>query len=152
MNLDEWSKRELDDIYVSTLIMKETAYKKIIDIVVPEENTTSYWFKKFNEFKMRGITDLFMVAILDNDQMNRTLKMIYNDSIKMPSMIEFYNNSRPYILQKKSQNLMSEIRKIYKSNNLEEAEELYINLKEKYKNEKLLMVIIEKYVKEIFLC
>lgn len=29
MNLDEWSKRELDDIYVSTLIMKETAYKKV---------------------------------------------------------------------------------------------------------------------------
>lgn len=47
---------------------------------------------------MRGITDLFMVAILDNDQMNRTLKMVYNEYIKMPSMIEFYNNSRPYIL------------------------------------------------------
>lgn len=172
MNLDEWTRRELDDVYVSTLIMKEKAYKKennvpkkqdiyifmginlrgykkIIDVIVPEEETTSYWYKKINEFKTRGIEELFMVAILDNIHMNKALKMIYKEMIEMPSMIEFYNNSRPYILQKNHRTLMSEMQKIYKSNNIKEAKELYDNLKIKYKDEKLLLIIIDKYIDDI---
>lgn len=172
MKLNEWLRRELDDVYVSTLIMKEKAYKrvngipkkqdiyifmginlrgykKIIDIIVPEEETTSYWYKKIGEFKVRGIEELFMVAVLDNPYMNKALKMIYEGMIQMPSMIEFYNNSRPYILQKNHRTLMSEMQKIYKCNNNVEAKEIYNDLKIKYKEEKLLLIIIDKYIDDI---
>ena len=65
MELEDYIKRELDNVYVSTLVMKEMVYKrenkipikqavyilmglnlrgykKIIDVVVPTEDTTSY--------------------------------------------------------------------------------------------------------------
>ena len=172
MNLEEWCKRELDDVYVSTIIMKEQAYKrvngvpkkqelyifmglnlrgykKVIDVIVPNENTTSYWFNKISEFKVRGIKELFMVAMLENENMNRAIKIVYKGVIQMPSMIEFYNNSKPYVIQKNHRQLMGEMQKIYKSETEEEALEKSKELKEKYKNEKLLLLILEKYMKEI---
>lgn len=172
MKIEEWMKRELDDIYVSTLIMKEKAYKrtngiprkqdiyilmgvnlrgykKIIDVIVPDEETTSYWYKKISEFKVRGIEELLMVSILDNKYMNKALNMVYKEMIEMPSMIEFYNNSRPYILQKDHRTLMSEMQQIYKSENIIDAQNLYRDLKIKYKDDKLLLMVIDKYIDDI---
>lgn len=172
MKIEEWMKRELDDIYVSTLIMKEKAYKrtngiprkqdiyilmglnlrgykKIIDVIVPDEETTSYWYKKISEFKARGIEELLMVSILDNKYMNKALNMVYKEMIEMPSMIEFYNNSRPYILQKDHRTLMSEMQQIYKSENVIDAQNLYRDLKIKYEDDKLLLMVIDKYIDDI---
>lgn len=169
MILEEWMKRELDEVYVSTIIMKETAYKringipkkqniyilmglnlrgykKIIDVIVPIEDTTGFWYTKISELKSRGVEELFMVAMLDNVYMNKAIKMVYPNVIQMPSMIEFYNNSRPYIIQKNHRKLMSEMQKIYISNNMEEASKLYNELVEKYKTDKLLLMVINKYI------
>lgn len=172
MILEEWMKRELDEVYVSTIIMKETAYKringipkkqniyilmglnlrgykKIIDVIVPIEDTTGFWYTKISELKSRGVEELFMVAMLDNVYMNKAIKMVYPNVIQMPSMIEFYNNSRPYIIQKNHRKLMSEMQKIYISNNMEEASKLYNELVEKYKNDKLLLMVINRYIDDI---
>ena len=172
MNLEEWMKRELDDVYVSTIIMKEKAYKRVsgipkkqdiyifmginlrgykkfIDVIVPTEDTTSYWYNRISNFKVRGIEELFMVAMVDNVHINKVFKMIYPNVIKMPSMIEFYNNSRPYIIQKNHRELMSKIQKIYISENIEEAKELYDKLLEEYKNDKLLLMVINRIIDDI---
>ena len=172
MNLEEWMKRELDDVYVSTIIMKEKAYKRVsgiprkqdiyifmginlrgykkfIDVIVPTEDTTSYWYNRISNFKVRGIEELFMVSMVDNIHINKVFKMIYPSMIKMPSMIEFYNNSRPYIIQKNHRQLMSKIQKIYISENIEEAKELYDKLIEEYKNDKLLLMVINRIIDDI---
>ena len=172
MNLEEWMKRELDDVYVSKIIMKEKAYKRVggipkkqdiyifmginlrgykkfIDVIVPTEDTTSYWYNRINNFKARGIEEFFMVAMVDNVHINKVFKMIYPNMIKMPSMIEFYNNSRPYIIQKNHRELMSKIQKIYISENIEQAKELYEELLEKYKNDKLLLMVINRIIDDI---
>ena len=44
---------------------------------------------------------------------------------------------------------MSEMQKIYISNNMEEASKLYNELVEKYKNDKLLLMVINKYIDDI---
>ena len=165
-------KRELDDTYLSTIIMKERVYKKtnnipkkqdvyilmginlkgykrMIDIIVPEEDTTSYWFNKMSELKTRGIEDLFMVSILENENMKKAIKMSYPGVILMPSMMEIYNKTRPYILQKNHRELMRDMQKIYKSKDVEEAKTLIEETKEKYKDNKLLLMVIEKYINGI---
>ena len=172
MELEDYIKRELDNVYVSTLIMKETAYKrenkipikqdvyiimglnlrgykKIIDVVVPAEDTTSYWYNVISSYKSRGIEEFFMVALTDNMHMNKAFKMVYPNMLKMPSMMEFYNNSRPYILQKDHRKLMSKMQYIYKAENKEEAKEKYERLKEEFKDNKLLLMIINKYIDDI---
>ena len=172
MELEDYIKRELDNVYVSTLIMKETAYKrenkipikqdvyiimglnlrgykKIIDVVVPAENTTSYWYNVISSYKSRGVEEFFMVALTDNMYMNKAFKMVYPNMLKMPSMMEFYNNSRPYILQKDHRKLMSKMQYIYKAENKEEAKEKYERLKEENKDNKLLLMIINRYIDDI---
>lgn len=165
-------KRELDDTYLSTIVMKERVYKKtnnipkkqdvyilmginlkgykrMIDIIVPEEDTTSYWFNKMSELKTRGIEDLFMVSILENENMKMAIKMTYPGVILMPSMMEIYNKTRAYILQKNHRELMRNMQKIYKSKDMEEAKTLIEETKEKYKENKLLLMVIEKYINGI---
>ncbi|MDO4962527.1 MAG: transposase [bacterium] len=172
MNLEEWMKRELDDTYLSTMIMKERVYKKvnnvpkkqdvymimginlkgykrIIDIIVLEEETTSFWFNKMSELKSRGINELFMVSMLDNDHMKKAIKMAYPGVILMPSMMEIYNNTRPYILQKNHRELMRDMQNIYKSKDIEEAKMLYNEIKNKYKDNKLLLMVVDKYIDDI---
>jgi len=172
MELEDYIKRELDNVYVSTLVMKEMVYKrenkvpikqavyilmglnlrgykKIIDVVVPTEDTTSYWYNVISSYKIRGVEEFFMVAVTDNAHMNKTFKMVYPNMIKMPSMMEFHNNSRPYILQKDHRKLMSKMQYIYKSETKEEAKEKYEDLKEEFKDNKLLLMIINKYIDDI---
>ena len=45
---------------------------------------------------------------------------------------------------------MRKIERIYRSKRMEDGEEIYINLKENYKDNKLLIMIIDKYMSEIF--
>ena len=52
-------------------------------------------------------------------------------------MIEFYNNSRPYIIQKNHRELMSKIQKIYKSETIEEAKKIIENFVKMIKRENL---------------
>jgi len=172
MNLEDWMNRQLDSVYVSTLIMKETVYKRVnnvpkkqdiyvflglnlkgykkfIDVVVPVEDTTGFWYNKINEFKTKGIEHFFMVSILKEEHLKKAFKMVYPDIIFMPSMIEFYNNSRPYIVQKDHRKLMQNMQKIYISNNKEEAINIYNLLVQKYKDNKLLLFAINKYIDDI---
>lgn len=162
MELEDYIKRELDNVYVSTLIMKETVYKrenkvlikqgvyilmglnlrgykKIIDVVVPIEDTTGYWYNVISSYKSRGIEEFFMVALTDNMLMNKAFKMVYPNIIKMPSMIEFHNNSRPYILQKNHRKLMSKMQYIYKSKTKEAATDASKAILDKWKDNKILI-------------
>lgn len=172
MNLEDWMKRQLDNVYVSTLIMKESVYKRIngipkkqdvyiflglnlkgykkfIDVVVPTENTTGYWYNKINEFKAKGIDEFFMISMLKEEHLKKAFKMIYPNVIFMPSMIEFYNNSMPYILQKDHRVLMQKMQKIYTSKDIEEATNIYNLMLEEYKNNKLLLIAVNKYINDI---
>ena len=172
MNLEDWMKRQLDNVYVSTLIMKESVYKRIngvpkkqdvyiflglnlrgykkfIDVVVPTENTTGYWYNKISEFKSKGIEEFFMVSMLREEHLKKAFKMVYSNVLFMPSMIEFYNNSMPYILQKDHSVLMQKMQKIYTSKNKEEATSIYNLMLEEYKNNKLLLIAVNKYIDDI---
>ena len=166
MNLEEWCKRELDDVYVSTIIMKEQAYKrvngvpkkqelyifmglnlrgykKVIDVIVPNENTTSYWFNKISEFKARGIKELFMVAMLENENMNRAIKYyikkLENDIPYMFQLYEYPIEIRKLIYTTNPiESLNSELRKVTN------GKRYFVNEKTL---EKVLCLRVEKYIK-----
>jgi transposase-like protein len=64
-------------------------------------------------------------------------------------MCEFYNNSRPYIIQKDHRKLLGQIQKIYISKNEEEASKLYKELIDNYKDDKLLLMVINRCISDI---
>lgn len=172
MKLEDWMNRQLDDVYVSTIIIRHQVYnrvngvpkrqdvyiflginlrgyKKFIDVIVPKEDTTSYWFNIISNFKERGIDDFFMVAMVNNFHLKKAFKMVFPNTLLMPSMCEFYNNSRPYIIQKDHRKLLGQIQKIYISKNEEEASKLYKELIDNYKDDKLLLMVINRCISDI---
>ena len=106
--------------------------------------------REISNIKERGIEELFMVSMINNKWIKKVIKMNYPEVIYAPSMIEIYNKTQNYIARKDHRIIMREISRIYKSKTKEEGEEIYNKLKELYRENKLLNLIIDKYIKEIF--
>lgn len=134
MILEEWMKRELDEVYVSTIIVKETVYKringipkkqniyilmrlnlrgykKIIDVIVPTEETTGFWYTKISELKSRGVKD---ILYLSSDGVSGFKEIL--------------------VSRKQWKELCDDLKRIYKNVNLESA----TNILEKWKTNKIL--------------
>ena len=173
MKLKDWKNRELEKLYINVFILEEETYvrikeeikkqkiyifiginikgyKDIIGVFIPEEETTGYWMREISNIKERGIEELFMISMINNKWIKKVIKMNYPEVIYAPSMIEIYNKTQNYIARKDHRIIMREISRIYKSKTKEEGEEIYKKLKEIYKENKLLNLIIDKYIKEIF--
>ena len=67
-----------------------------------------------------------------------------------PSMVEIYNKTQKYIARKDHRVVMRELGRVFRSLTLEEAKVIYNNLVENYKENKLILQIINKYINEIF--
>jgi len=173
MEVKDWSKKELEKLYVNIFIIEEETYvrkneeikkqkiyifiglnlkgyKDIIGIYTPEVETTGYWIREISNMKARGVEEIFMISIINNKWLKKVIKMNYPEVIMAPSMVELYNKTQKYIARKDHRIIMRELGRIYKSETLEEAKEIYTKLKEEYKENKLIIQIIDKYIKEIF--
>ena len=173
MEVKDWTKRELEKLYVNIFIIEEETYvrkneeikkqkiyifiglnlkgyKDIIGIYTPEVETTGYWIREISNMKARGVEEIFMISIINNKWLKKVIKMNYPEVIMAPSMVELYNKTQKYIARKDHRIIMRELGRIYKSETLEEAKEIYTKLKEEYKENKLIIQIIDKYIKEIF--
>lgn len=173
MRVEDWRKKELEKLYVNVIIIEEETYvrikdeikkqkiyvfiglnlkgyKEIIGVYTPEEETTGYWIKEIVEIKQRGVEEIFMISMINNKWIKKVIKMNYPEIIMAPSIIELYNKTGKYIARRDHRVIMREIGRIYRSKIKEEGEEIYINLKETYKENKLIIMIIDKYINEIF--
>lgn len=173
MGIKEWSIKELESMYINVFILEENTYvrlkdkikkqkvyifiglnlkgyKNIIGVFIPEEETTGFWLKVFSNIKERGLDDIFMVSMINNKYLKKVFKMYYSNIIQAPSMVEFYNKTYNYIARKDHRIVMREISRIYKAETIEEGKKIYYNLIEDYKENKLIIMIINKYINEIF--
>lgn len=173
MRVEDWRKKELEKLYINVIIIEEETYvrikeeikkqkiyifiglnlkgyKEIIGVYTPEDETTGYWIKEITGIKQRGVEELFMISMINNKWIKKVIKMSYPEVIMAPSIIEFYNKTGKYIARRDHRIIMREIGRIYRCETKEEAEEIYKNLKEIYKENKLLIMIIDKYINEIF--
>ena len=173
MEVKDWSKKELEKLYVNIFIIEEETsvrkndeikkqkiyifvvlnlkwYKDIIGIYIPEVETTGYWIGEISNLKARGFEEIFMISMINNKWLKKVIKMNYPEVIMTPSMVELYNKTQKYIARKDHRIIMRELGRIYKAETIEEAKEIYIKLKEQYKENNLIVQIIDKYIKEIF--
>jgi len=173
MEVKDWTKRELEKLYVNIFIIEEETYvrkndeikkqkiyvfiglnlkgyKDIIGIYTPDVETTGYWIQEIANIRNRGVEEIFMISMINNKWIKKVIKMNYPEVIQTPSMVEIYNKTQKYIARKDHRIVMRELGRIYRSVTLEEAKEIYKNLIELYKENKLIIEIINKYINEIF--
>jgi len=173
MKVEDWRRRELEKLYVNVIIIEEECYlrtkeeikkqkiyifiglnlkgyKEIIGVYTPEEETTGYWIREIAGVKQRGVEEIFMISMINNKWIKKVIKMNFPDILLAPSLVELYNKTGKYIARRDHRVIMREIGRIYKSNSKEDGIEIYNNLKNTYKENKLLLMIIDKYIKEIF--
>src|SRR5574344_999688 len=142
MEVKDWSKRELEKIYVNVFILEEETYvkkaeeikkqkiyiliglnlkgyKDIIGVYTPEDENTSYWIQEITNIKLRGVEDIFMISMINNKWIKKVIKMNYPEAIQTPSMVEFYNKTCNYVARREHRIIMREISRIYKAETIE---------------------------------
>ena len=173
MRVEDWRKKELEKLYINVIIIEEETYvkikeeikkqkiyifiglnlkgyKEIIGLYTPEEETTGYWIKEITVIKQRGVEEIFMISMINNKWLRKVIKMNYPEVIMTPSMVELYNKTQKYIARKDHRIVMREISHIYKAETIDEAKETYYKLKYEYKENRLIIQIIDKYIEDIF--
>ena len=173
MEVKDWTRRELEKLYVNIFILEEETYvkkideikkqkiyifiglnlkgyKDIIGVYTPEEETTGYWIQEIANLKVRGIEDIFMISMINNKWIKKVIKMNYPEAIMTPSMVEIYNKTQKYIARKDHRIVMREIGRVYRAVTIEEAKVIYNDLINEYKENKLILQIINKYIEDIF--
>ena len=120
MEVNDWLKKELEKLYINIFIIEEETYvkrneevkkqkkyifiglnlkgyKDIIGIYTPEEETTGYWIKEISNIKARGVEEIFMISMINNKWLERTMN--YPEVI---STINgwVYNKTQKYITRK----------------------------------------------------
>ncbi len=173
MEVKDWTRRELEKLYVNIFILEEETYvkkideikkqkiyifiglnlkgyKDIIGVYTPEEETTGYWIQEIANLKVRGIEDIFMISMINNKWIKKVIKMNYPEAIMTPSMVEIYNKTQKYIARKDHRIVMREIGRVYRAFTIEEAKVIYNDLINEYKENKLILQIINKYIEDIF--
>ena len=96
MEVKDWSKKELEILYVNIFILEEEAYvkkqeeikkqkiyiliglnlkgyKEIIGIYTPEVETTGYWSNEIMNIKSRGVEDIFMISMINNNILKKVI-------------------------------------------------------------------------------
>lgn len=173
MEIKDWTKKELEKLYINIFIIEEETYvrkneeikkqkiyvfiglnlkgyKDILGIYTPEDETTGYWIQEIANLKARGVEDIFMISMINNKWIKKVIKMNYPETIMTPSMVEIYNKTEKYIARKDHRVVMRELGRIYKAETIEEAKIIYNNLINEYKENKLILKIINKYIDDIF--
>lgn len=173
MDIKDWKNRQLEKLYVNVFIIEEETYlrrkeeiikqkiyimigvnlkgyKEIISVDIPYEETTGYWIRELTGLRERGIEEVFMVSMINNKWLKKVFKMTYPEVIYAPSLIEIYNKTYNYIKRKDHRIVMRELGRIYKAQTIEEAKGIYKELKKIYEGNKLITLVIDKYIEEIF--
>ena len=141
----EEGKSKKEAVYVA-LGIDITGKKEIIGFWEGESESSSFWYGVLEEIKTRGVKDILFLCTDGVSGFKEILEQAYPKTIHQRCIVHIIRNMTPCVPKKEMKQLCDDLKYIYKSNSLEEAEAGVQSFREKYKNNKILMRKFEKNV------
>ena len=172
INLVDFQKRKLKNFYVVTyIITKEMRVRtdsciankelyvlcgvdimgdrQILGIYFNNENDNRYWLERLEDIKARGVEKILFFVTPQNKNIERCIKILYNDVQIEHSPDITYTKIIKYFAVKPTRKMQIALKDLFLKNNIEEykmALELY---KEIYVDNKIIKKMLEDKEKEI---
>lgn len=171
--IEKWQNRKLEKcypfIYVDCLYcsvkenlrsIKKAIYvvlgvntkgkKDVLGIWIDTTESASKWCEIFEELKTRGVEDIFFVSMDGLAGLPGAVEKIYPQAIMQRCIVHITRNIYSVTAKKESKEIIGDFKKIYTSNNLEEAKLEFKNFKTKYKENKKVLKKVEENIDWIY--
>ena len=119
-------------IYV-VLGVNTEGIKDVLGIWIGTTESASKWCEIFEEIKLRGVEDIFFLSMDGLVGLPEAVEKVYPQTIMQRCIVHITRNIYSITAKKECKEIIADFKKIYTSNNLEQAKLEYENFKEKYK-------------------
>ena len=171
LKLIDYTKKRLDDMYVMMYEIKNDINIKKADIIENIDVYTivginrkgirqlvgiyqdrplnnRYWLDIFETFKSRGLNTILFLAIDDNKNFKRTVKITFPMVTFVDALTYIATKFDKYTSEKSSRKVVSRIHKLYSQPTIQDFKNNFANFKESYNNI-IHQKLIEKYLNNI---
>ena len=136
-------------IYVA-LGVNVQGIKDVLGIWIETTESASKWCEIFEELKERGLEDVFFVSMDGLTGLPTAIETVFPQAITQRCIVHIVRNVYSTVARKDSKEIIADFKKIYTSNNLEQAKLEYNNFSEKYKENKKMMKKVNDNIQWIY--
>ncbi len=142
--IEEWQSRSLESVYVILFVdcifykvredgrVKDKAVyviiginregkKEVLGFWISETESSSFWFKVFNDLKSRGVRDVLIFSVDGVVGIGKAIKGVYPQAEVQRCVVHQIRNSLKYVSWKDKKEVSTDLRKVYGASTLEEA-------------------------------
>lgn len=136
---------------VGMYLGNEDENKNVIDEMYKEDiaESKTFWTTVFDDLKDRGLEKVLYVVSDGLSGIESAIKDAFPTARYQRCVVHLVRNLKSYTTKKDCKEVIGDFKKIYKSSTKEEAEEMYSNFIEKYKNKKAIINRVNEYYKYI---
>lgn len=155
VDVEQWHKRPLDEMYLvmwmdgivfkvrsNGKIVKKTVFiviglntqgcKEVLGLWIHENESASFWMNVLTELKERGVRDVLMCCTDNLKGLTSAIKALFPETVTQLCIVHQIRNSLRYIPSKHKQEFLRDLKKVYAAINLENAEEAFKELEQKW--------------------
>ena len=125
-------------------------YKDVLGIWTDTTESATKWCEIFEEIKSRGVEDIFFVSMDGLSGLPDAVENVFPQAIMQRCIVHITRNIYSITAKKDCKQVIYDFKKIYTSNNLENAKLEFENFKNKYKENKKIMKKVEDNIGWIF--
>jgi transposase-like protein len=124
--------------------------RKIIDVFLEKVHDNRFWLEKFEHIKSRGLEKILFLLTKADKNIDRALKILYNETIIIESPIEIIMPLRKYLTFHRDDDVFRKFRKILLADSTEAYDTELQLLKEDIKEYTVTTMLLEKITPKIF--
>lgn len=144
LNIKKGDAIENIDIYTVVGINKK-GIRQLVGIYQDKPLNNRYWLDVFESIKSRGLIDILFIAVDDNKNFKRTVKISFPSVVFVDALTYIVPKFNKYISEKSDKKVIGRIHRLYSQNTLTEYRQEFNSFKESYNNT-IHQKLIEKYL------
>ncbi len=154
-DINQWQTRPLDDNYAILWIdaihykirqdgqvkskaclvvlgINHEGYQDILGLYIYEQESASTWLQVLEDIKLRGVMDILFVCSDNLTGLTQAIEASFPKSINQICVVHQIRNSLKFVSYKDRKNLLSDIKRIYKADNVQAAQNALDEFKNKW--------------------
>lgn len=172
INLNDFQKRKLKNAYIVWYLVKKQinirnanciehrdlyilygidnlGNREVLGIYFDKEKDNRFWLEVFEDIQSRGAKNIMFVVLPRNRNIERCIKLVYNNIKIVKSPEDIMEKITKYFSDKLSRALKISFKNLFLSTDITTLNEELELFKEKYANNKVILMLIENSENEI---
>lgn len=109
-----------------------TGRQDILSVYIVEKETAASWMSILDDLKMRGVQDILFLCSDNLNGLTKAVEQAFPQSIHQICIVHQIRNSIKFVSYKDRKQIIKQIKEIYKSANIEQAQMALANFKEQW--------------------